>query len=296
MWKGRIVKPGDFEFLAGFLKKESGLVLSMDKTYLVESRLVPVARRHGIGGLDDLISAIRGGRDQSLNKEVIEAMTTNESFFFRDLSPFESLKNSVLPIIAEARRKAGASKIRIWSAACSSGQEPYTIAMVLRENPQITQGLPVEILATDLSTEILTKAKEGVYTQFEAQRGMPIHLLMKYFTQVGEHWQINDEIRRMVEFRQANLLQSLAGFGKFDIVFCRNVLIYFDAESKTDILSRMGAQMAGDAYLYLGGAETVIGISDAFKTIQGQRGVYIVAGGDATTAAAPVAMPLARFA
>ncbi len=290
------MKPEDFEFLAQFLKKESGLVLSTDKTYLVESRLVPVARRHGLGGLEDLITAIRVGRDKPLDQEVVEAMTTNESFFFRDLKPFESLRDIVLPAIAEARRKAGVSKIRIWSAACSSGQEPYTIAMVLRENPKLTLGLPVEIVATDLSMEILTKAKEGVYTQFEAQRGMPIQLLIKYFTQVGEHWQINDDMRRMVDFRQGNLLQSLAGLGKFDIVFCRNVLIYFDLESKTEILSRMRVQMANDAYLYLGGAETVVGISDAFKTVPGQRGVYIVAGGAAYAAAAPAAMPLAKSA
>ena len=292
------MKPEDFEFLAKFLKKESGLILSTDKTYLVESRLVPVARRHGLGGLEDLVAAIRSGRDLPLNKEVVEAMTTNESFFFRDLKPFESLKETVLPAIAEARKKSGASKIRIWSAACSSGQEPYTIAMVLRENPALTLGLPVEIFATDLSSEILTKAKEGVYTQFEAQRGMPIQLLMKYFTQVGEHWQINEDMRRMVEFRQANLLQSLTAFGKFDIVFCRNVLIYFDAEAKAEILSRMRQQMAGDAFLYLGGAETVIGVSDVFKTVQGQRGVYTVADtvAPAAPAAVPVATPIAKTA
>lgn len=294
----------DFKFLADFLKAESGLILSEEKTYLVESRLVPVARKRGLADLDELVSKIRSKSDPELNKVVVEAMTTNESFFFRDIKPFESLKNTVLPQVVPARKAAGAKKIRIWSAACSSGQEPYTIAMVLNEEPALLQGLEFEIVGTDLSSEILAKAEEGIYTQFEAQRGLPIQLLMKYFTQVGEHWQINQEIRSQVQLHQANLLQNISQFGKFDIVFCRNVLIYFDAPTKTDILNRIRTQMPSDGFLFLGGAETVIGVSECFTTVQGERGVYAVdgAGGGATasapaaSAAAPAAAPIAKSA
>jgi chemotaxis protein methyltransferase CheR len=293
------VNQNDFKFLADFLKAESGLIITEEKTYLVESRLVPVARKRGLADLDELVAKIRGKSDPELNKVVIEAMTTNESFFFRDIKPFESLKNTVLPQIVPARKAANAKKIRIWSAACSSGQEPYTIAMVLNEEPGLLQGLDFEIVGTDLSSEILDKAKEGIYTQFEAQRGLPIQLLMKYFTQVGEHWQINEQIRGQVQLSQANLLQDISQFGKFDIVFCRNVLIYFDAPTKTDILGRMQRQMPNDGYLFLGGAETVVGVSDCFATVQGERGVYVVnSEGAAASAPAPAvaAPPIAKSA
>lgn len=180
--------PENFKFLTQFLKDESGLIITEEKAYLVESRLVPVARKRGLADLDDLVVAVRSRKDPDLNNGVVEAMTTNESFFFRDIKPFESLKNTVLPHIVPARKAANAKKIRIWSAACSSGQEPYTIAMMLKENPAILQGLDVEIVGTDISNDILDKAREGIYTQFEAQRGLPIQLLMKYFAQVGEHW------------------------------------------------------------------------------------------------------------
>lgn len=286
----------DFKFLADFLKAESGLVVTEEKTYLVESRLVPVARKRGLADLDELVAKIRAKSDPELNKVVIEAMTTNESFFFRDIKPFESLKSAVLPQLVPARKAAGAKKIRIWSAACSSGQEPYTIAMVLNEEPALLQGLEFEIIGTDLSTEILEKAREGIYTQFEAQRGLPITLLMKYFTQVGEHWQINEKIRNQVDLRPANLLQDIGQFGKFDVIFCRNVLIYFDAPTKTDILGRMRKQMPDDGHLFLGGAETVVGVSDCFTTVQGERGVYAVNSGVAAPAAAPAAPPAAPLA
>ena len=268
------MKPENFKFLAQFLKDESGLVITEEKAYLVDSRLVPIARKRGIADLDELVASVRSNKDSNLNNDVVEAMTTNESFFFRDIKPFESLKNSVLPQIIPARKAAGAKKIRIWSAACSSGQEPYTISMTLKENPALLQGLDVEIVGTDLSNEILAKAQEGIYTQFEAQRGLPIQLLMKYFTQVGEHWQINEEIRNSVQLQHANLLQDLSRFGKFDIVFCRNVLIYFEAPTKAEVLGRIRTMMPDDGYLFLGAAETVVGISDKFKTIQGERGVY----------------------
>jgi chemotaxis protein methyltransferase CheR len=290
------VKPENFTFLTQFLKDESGLIITEEKAYLVESRLAPVARKRGLADLDDLVVAVRAKKDTNLNNDVVEAMTTNESFFFRDIKPFESLKNTILPQIVSARKAANAKKIRIWSAACSSGQEPYTIAMMLKENPAILQGLDVEIIGTDISNEILEKAREGIYTQFEAQRGLPIQLLMKYFTQVGEHWQINEDIRNGVQLQHANLLQDLSRFGMFDAVFCRNVLIYFEVPTKAEVLGRIRVIMPNDGYLFLGAAETVVGISDKFKTIQGERGVYATDGAAAAPAPAITAQPIAKSA
>ncbi len=290
------MKTENFTFLAQFLKDESGLIITEQKAYLVESRLVPVARKRGFADLDDLVVAVRCKKDAELNNGVVEAMTTNESFFFRDIQPFESLKNTVLPQIVRVRKAANAKKIRIWSAACSSGQEPYTIAMILKENPAILQGLDVEIIGTDISSEILEKAREGIYSQFEAQRGLPILLLMKYFTQVGEHWQINEEIRSGVQLHHANLLQDLSRYGKFDVVFCRNVLIYFEAPTKAEVLGRIRSMMSDDGYLFLGAAETVVGISDRFKTLQGERGVYATDSAAATATRGLMTQPMAKSA
>ena len=240
------MKPADFDFLRGYLKDESGLALSPDKVYLAESRLMPVARRHELAGLDALMAELRTLRNPALAVDVVEAMTTNESFFFRDIKPFESLRDAVLPALAAARRAQGAQRLRIWSAACASGQEPYTIAMLLRESPARLAGLDCEIVATDLSAEILARAEAGLYSQFEAQRGLPIQLLVKYFSQEGEQWRIAPALRAMVRFERLNLLRGLARLGRFDIVFCRNVLIYFDAPTKADVLARIRAQMADD--------------------------------------------------
>ena len=268
------MKPQDFEHLQKLLRSRSGLVLSTDKVYLVESRLMPVARARGMSNLDELIQTVRVGNDESLLIEVTDAMTTNESFFFRDMQPFESFRKTVLPKIVASRRAVGRNVIRIWSAACSSGQEPYTLAMLLKEEEASLKGMRVEIIATDLSTEIIDKAREGLYTQFEVQRGLPIQFLVKYFQQVGDRWQIDKTIRDMIAIKQFNLLNDFTVLGLFDIVYCRNVLIYFDQQSKSDILGRVSKLMPEDGVLYLGGAESVLGISDAFKPISGLRGVY----------------------
>ncbi|GAB4377108.1 MAG: chemotaxis protein CheR [Kiloniellaceae bacterium] len=268
----------DFEFIAQLLYQRSGLVITQEKAYLLESRLNPVARRWDLDGIDALIGALRSKKDEKLMVDVTEAMTTNESFFFRDNRPFDQFKEIVLPHMLEAR--AARKQIRIWSAACSSGQEPYTLAMILKEEAARLAGWRIEIVATDLSTEILNKAKEGLYSQFEVQRGLPITLLMKYFTQEGEKWRISEEIRRMVTYKPFNLLDNPSALGNFDVVFCRNVLIYFDQQTKGKVLSRIAQIMPADGYLYLGGAETVLGISDSFEVVPGQRGVYrLTAGG-----------------
>ncbi len=262
----------DFEHISKLLYDRSGLVLGEDKAYLVESRLNPVARKWEFKNFDDMAFAIRTAGNSKLIADVVEAMTTNESFFFRDQTPFKLFEETVLPSLLQNR--AQKRQIRIWSAACSSGQEPYTLAMLLKEHASQLAGWKVEILATDLSTQILQKAKEGNYSQFEVQRGLPITLMMKYFKQVGDKWQIADELRQMITYRVFNLLDNMSALGQFDVVYCRNVLIYFDQGTKTKVLNAIANVMAPDGALFLGGAETVLGISDRFQLTDGKRGLY----------------------
>jgi len=262
----------DFDFLCKLLKEKSGLVLTRDKAYLLESRLLPVARKHNLKTLDEMVPIVRSRPTGDLMKEIVEAMTTNESFFFRDIKPFEQFTNFVLPALLKAR--ADKKVIRIWSAACSSGQEPYTLAMLLAEQQAKLTGWRVEILATDLSTEILEKAEAGLYSQFEVQRGLPIQYLVKYFKQQGDRWQIDAGLRGRVKFRTFNLLEDPGSLGTFDVIFCRNVLIYFDQATKGTVLGRMHRILAPDGFLYLGGAETVLGISDKFQASPDNRGIY----------------------
>lgn len=264
--------PDDFQHMAELVRSRSGLVLNEEKAYLLESRLMPITRKHGMKSLDELISVVRSKKDPGLITEIVEAMTTNESLFFRDGKPFDQLKNLVLPRLLTAR--AATKRIRIWSAASSSGQEPYSIAMVIKEAGAQYSGWNIEIIATDLSLEILQKAKNGLFTQFEVQRGLPITLLVKYFTQDGDKWQISDELRSMVKFMPFNLLDNPAPLGTFDIVFCRNVLIYFDQETKGLVLNGISSIMPDDGVLYLGGAETVLGLTDKFQPVAEQRGLY----------------------
>jgi chemotaxis protein methyltransferase CheR len=205
-------------------------------------------------------------------------MTTNESLFFRDMKPFDQFRNLVIPKLTEARKPA--RKIRIWSAAASSGQEPYSISIILSEMQSLLSGWDLEIVATDISVEMLNRARSGLYTQFEVQRGLPIATLVKYFKQVGEKWRLDAGVRSMVKFKEFNLLDDPASLGKFDIVFCRNVLIYFDQQTKSEVLARIAKTMPKDGVLYLGGAETVLGITDKFVPITGHRGMYGVAGGE----------------
>jgi chemotaxis protein methyltransferase CheR len=262
----------DFDLLCRLLRERSGLMLTRDKAYLLESRLLPVARKRNMKSLDELITALRLRPDGDLVRDVVEAMTTNESFFFRDLVPFDQFRTFVLPQLLKTR--AAKKSIRIWSAACSSGQEPYSLAMILSEEKMKLQGWQVEITATDLSTEILEKAQAGLYSQFEVQRGLPIQLLVKYFKQQGDRWQIDPAIRGMVKFRCLNLLDDFTSLGGFDVIFCRNVLIYFDQPTKTVVLERVARILPQDGYLYLGGAETVIGITDKFQGMAEHRGIY----------------------
>lgn len=260
------------DFLCKLLRNRSGLVVTRDKAYLLESRLLPVARKRGYQTLDHLIAAVRGAPNGELVREVVEAMTTNESFFFRDVKPFDQFKAVVLPSLL--RTRTAQKHIRIWSAACSSGQEPYSLAMILHEERVKLLDWRIEILATDISTEILEKAQAGAYSQFEAQRGLPIQYLVKYFKQQGDRWQIDPILRSMVEFRWFNLLDDPRTLGSFDVIFCRNVLIYFDQPTKTLVLDRMSQVLHSGGFLYLGGAETVMGITEKLQPVPNQRAIY----------------------
>ena len=265
--------PADYEYLRKLLKERSGLMLSADKQYLVESRLLPVAHRAGMADLTELVAKLKSAREQPLVTEVAEAMTTNESFFFRDKLPFEHFRNVIMPALLAARPPR--RPIRIWCAAAATGQEPYSLAMSLKEMGDKVTGREIEIIATEFSTQVLEKAKTGLFSQFEVQRGLPITLLIKYFAQLGDTWQINPDVRAMVQFRAFNLLHDFAPLGRFDLVFCRNVLIYFDHETKTQVLDRVARITEPDGYLVLGAAETVVGLTESFRPLPEHRGLYV---------------------
>ena len=272
-----------FNRFAELLKRRAGVVVTREKTYVLESRLAPVAKRAGVASLDEL-AVVMSQRDDSLAVEIVEAMLNNETFFFRDGAPFDMLRNAVLPALREAR--AATRCIRIWCAAASTGQEPYSIAMLLAADEAAWAGWNIEIVGTDLSQRALGRAEAGLYTQFEVQRGLPIQMLIKHFEKEGEQWRISEALRRRIRFRQANLCQSFAHLGSFDVVLCRNVLMYLDPATKTDILSRMRRQMPDDGYLLLGAAETVLGLSVDFRPDWVNRGLYLAGEGEVRRAVA----------
>jgi chemotaxis protein methyltransferase CheR len=267
------VNPRDYEYLRKFLKERSGLVLLPDKEYLVESRVMPVARRAGLADLGELVRRMQAPEAEPLRAAVTEAMTINESFFFRDKIPFDRFRDTILPWMLKAR--ATRRRLRIWCAAAATGQEPYSLAMILDEAAAQLAGWRVEILATDLNGDVLARARAGLYTQFDVQRGLPVQLLLRHFEQAGDYWQISPALRGMVEFRQLNLLDDFSPLGAFDVIFCRNILIYFDDPTKSSLLRRLMSVLARDGFLVLGAAETVVGLSDAFSPHPEKRGLYV---------------------
>ncbi|HEY4345433.1 MAG TPA: protein-glutamate O-methyltransferase CheR [Parvibaculum sp.] len=280
----------DFDFLRKFLYDRSGLALTPDKSYLLESRLAPIARKMKLKSLTDLIAHMRVTSDEALTIQVVEAMTTNETLFFRDRWPFDRFAAKVLPDMMEANKHT--KRIRIWCAACSSGQEPYSLAMLLAEAGKLLDGWTVELIGTDISEEMLERCRKGWYSAFEVQRGMTPEMLRKYFTKDGEGWKISDRLRGMVKFRNYNLLgdpSATAGFTGLDLIFCRNVLIYFDEITRKRVFSGMAKVMKPGGFLCLGGAETVIGISDAFRILPGERGLFGVTPPAGAAGAAPAA-------
>ena len=262
----------DFDHLCHLVRTRSGLVLTPEKTYLVTSRLGPVARAHGLADVAALLAALRLRPTPALEQACVEAMATHESFFFRDVTPFEQLARDVLPQLIEVRR--GARRLRIWCAACSSGQEPYSIAMILQELGAQIPGWQLEIVATDMSEAILKKARSGLYSEFEVRRGLSDDRMRRWFSKDGAAWRIAPSLQQMVSFRMHNLLHGAGGLGVFDVIFCRNVLIYFDVAQKRTILNELARSLAEDGRLFLGSAETVIGVTDAFELTPGARGLF----------------------
>jgi chemotaxis protein methyltransferase CheR len=278
------LSPLAFETLATLLKTRSGLMIGMDKLYLLETRLANLIKREKLTDLNGLAERVRRPGSDALAREVVEAMTTNESFFFRDDKPFQHFRAQALPRLVAARSPA--NPLRIWSAASSSGQEAYSLAMIIAESTALLGGRKVEIVGTDIARDQLTRAREGLYSQFEVQRGLPVQMLMRYFKKEDANWRVAETIRAMAQFREFNLLTDLRSLGRFDIVFCRNVLIYFDQATKARVLEAIAGLMPADGLLYLGGAETVLGITPRFAPMPNERGVYGVVG--AAAAATPM--------
>ncbi|MEZ5352682.1 MAG: protein-glutamate O-methyltransferase CheR [Bryobacteraceae bacterium] len=255
------IPPQDYKYLQDYVYRESGIVLDSDKQYLLEARLMPILRREGLGAIPDLCNLLRSVQRPHLRRDVVEAMTTNETLFFRELSQYEALRATVIPRLVQAR--SATKRLSFWSAAASSGQEAYSLAMMLLE-----MGLRdwnIQILGTDLNESILERGREGRYMQIEVNRGLPVAYLLKYFHRQGLDWQLKDEVRRMVHWQRFDLRQGMLHKGPFDIVFCRNVLIYFDTETKKMILSNIRAALNRGGYLLLGGAETALHLDEQFK-------------------------------
>jgi chemotaxis protein methyltransferase CheR len=253
--------PSEYNLISNLLLEKSGLSLGPGKEYLLEARLVPVAQSWGLANLAELVRELRNNR--VLETAVMEAMTTNETSFFRDTTPFDDLRRVILPRLLETRR--GSRTLRVWCAAASSGQEPYSFLMMCEDSFPELADWKVDFVATDISSQILVRAEAAVYSQFEVQRGLPIQQLLKHFEQTPAGWQVKAALRKRVRFRTLNLLENFTHLGLFDIVLCRNVLIYFDADRKREIFERLHRAVRTDGYLMLGAAETVLGLTERFE-------------------------------
>jgi chemotaxis protein methyltransferase CheR len=261
--------PSEFDYIRRLVLEQSAIVLEEDKQYLAESRLLPLARREGFDSIASMVAWLGAKRFDGLQRKVVEAMTTNETSFFRDFHPFEALRKSVLPELMTKR--ACCMGLNFWSAACSSGQEPYSLTLLLQEYFPALPDWRVRIIATDLSAEMLARAQEGRYSQLEVNRGLPASLLVKYFRQHGSDWQIREDLRRRVEFQILNLAETWPLLPPMDVVLMRNVLIYFGVETKKKILSKVRQLLKPDGFLFLGGAETTFNLDDAFERVQFDR-------------------------
>ncbi len=263
----------NFKFIQAFAKDTAAIILEPGKEYLVDTRLSPLAKQAGFKNLDDFLNQLRMNRTATLfHEQVIDALTTNETSFFRDFYPFETLRQDVLPALIEQR--ASVKRLKIWSAASSTGQELYTIGMVVREYFPALKDWNVSILGTDLSPTVLAQAKEGSYSQLEVNRGLPAGLLLKYFSKIGSKWVVKDDLKRLIEFRPMNLVKAWPILPLFDIVFIRNVMIYFDLEAKREILKKIRRCLHPSGYLFLGTAETTMNIDPEWQPITVGKATY----------------------
>jgi chemotaxis protein methyltransferase CheR len=264
--------PENYRFLQEHVRSQVGIVLEDNKHYLFESRLRPIVKQHGLGSINDLCTLLRGKRDIELAHQVVEAMTTNETYFFRDPAQYEAIRTVLLPRLKEQKRET--RNLRFWSAASSTGQEAYTLAMLLLESG--LQDWNMQILGTDFSQKVVERARSGVYQQIEVNRGLPAALLVKYFRRSGLEWQLTDAVRRMVHFETIDLRKSMRSLGPFDLVFCRNVMIYFDNATKKNIVKEIHRTLFQGGWLLLGGAETAISLEERFdRQTVGNVTVYV---------------------
>ncbi len=265
--------PEDFAYLALIVHRRSGIVLSSKKLHLIESRLSNVQRRFGFRSLPAMVEELRHGRDV-LARAVTEALTTNDTSFFRDRPQFDQLRDTVLPRLMDAR--VASKRLRVWCAACASGQEPYSLAMLFDDMKLVEKGWSIDLIATDFSAEMIARAEDGLYSHFEVQRGLAIKRLVTHFTQEGGNWRVQDRLRRMVTFRAFNLLDSYGWLDDLDIVFCRNVLIYFDRKTKIAVLDKISEVLRPDGALLLGHAENTMGLSNTFAFDAEASGVHVM--------------------
>ena len=263
------MSPEEIVVLTELVQRRSGVVIDPDKAYLVESRLAPVARREGFNSIRELILAIASHREERLIWAAVEAMANTETQFFRDRSPFEQFRSDVLPALA-----ARGGSLRLCSLGCSTGQEAYSLAMLMEEERDRFPGVKADILACDLSERCLEKAQAGLYTQFEVQRGLPSRLLIKYFERSEETWSISPRMRQQVRWRRVNLMNDLRALGEFDAIFCRNVLSSFAEGTRKRVLEQIALALPEQGFLVLGLNETVMGVTDAFQPVSGRRGLY----------------------
>ena len=265
------MRPEDIETVRQLVHARSGVVVDPSRVYPIESRLSPVARREGFEGLDEMIQSIRTHRNDRLMWAVAEALAPSETSFFLDKAPFEVFREEMLPALAAARRDR---PIRVWSVACSTGQEPYSLAMVVDDERPKLHGARIELFGSDISERSLERAQSGLYNQFEVQRGLPIRMLVRYFEKTEDMWTLALRIRQMVRWRRINLLADLRALGQFDIIFCRNAISSFDAPTRRRVLEQLARALPDDGWLVLGMDETVVGVTEALRPAPGRRGVY----------------------
>ena len=265
------MRPDDIETIRQFVHARSGVVIDPTKTYSIETRLAPVARREGFASIDDLIAAIRDRREDRLIWAAAEALVAGESSFFRDHAPFEAFRDEILPTLAQSRQ---GRPIKVWSAACGTGQEPYSLAMILDDERSKMLGVKVELFGSDISERALEKAASGTYSQFEVQRGLPIRLLVRHFDKTDESWTLTARIRQAVRWRRINLLADLRALGQFDVIFCRNAISAFDVQTRRRVLEQLARALPDDGWLVLGLDETVGGVTEALRAAPGRRGLY----------------------
>jgi chemotaxis protein methyltransferase CheR len=270
--RGSDLSREDFLFVSDFVRRRAAIVLETGKEYLVETRLSQVVNKEGLDSVASLVRALRRGDAQRLESVVVEAMTTNETSFFRDLKPFDVLRAEVLPQLIQARRPQ--RRLSIWCAAASTGQEPYSVVMLLDQHFPELADWKIDFLATDISSEVLARASAGVYTQFEVNRGLPAPMLVKYFENLGGKWRLKPSIRQRVTFKPMNLIQPWPSMEPLDLIFARNVLIYFDQPTKSQILRGFRKLLRPDGVLFLGGAESTLGLEDAFTTVRSMGTSY----------------------